>query len=219
MFVGIKLFQTVCYTLAAITLMACNANTIQASFTKEIKAPKPVNTQPEKLKSKQFNDDHFKQQIINYITEMKSDSEQFSEDDLYLFAQQLGDARIVGLGEQTHGAGSVFTLKTQLIKYLHDKHDFDVFILESGMLDVQQIWQQAQQGQQIKTLAPGNIFYMYSKTDEVLPLFDYINEQALTEDPIILLGFDSQHTGEISKKSLVSALTEAIVNASKKTDL
>lgn len=157
---------------------------------------------------------HFLQAVIENTLEIDSNGGKLSKDDLAKFAESIGDARILGLGEQTHGAGSVFSLKTQLIKYLHEYHDFDVFILESGMFDVNEIWQQAQTGQRIKDIAPDNIFYMYAKTKQVTPLFDYINEQALGDDPLILLGFDSQLTGGISNQGLVDALTLAVEQSS-----
>jgi erythromycin esterase len=154
------------------------------------------------------------QSLISNTLELNVNKGVLSEADLSKFADSLGDARIVGLGEQTHGAGSVFSLKTQLIKYLHEHHDFDVFILESGMFDVKKIWEQAQAGKRIKDIAQDNIFYMYAKTAEVTPLFDYINDRMVSDKPLVMVGFDSQHTGGISNKGLVSALTKATDEAS-----
>ncbi|WP_157443125.1 hypothetical protein [Colwellia piezophila] len=82
-----------------------------------------------------------------------------------------------------------------------------MFILESGMYDVAEIVKKAQQGQSIKTLAPGNIFYMYANSEEVTPLFDYVNEQLNTDNPLTMVGFDSQHTGGIALTRLVTDLT------------
>jgi len=182
------------------SLTSCNSNN-----------EKSTNVNPLAGQMKYSN---FQQAIIDTTLEMKSNEGLLSEDDLAKFAQSLGDARIVGLGEQTHGAGSVFRLKTQLIKYLHEHHDFDVFILESGLFDVQNIWKEAQAGQRIKDIAPDNIFYMYAKTAEVTPLFDYINKEIKGDNPLILVGFDSQHTGGIANKSLVDALTQAVNQSS-----
>jgi len=128
---------------------------------------------------------------------------------LAAFAKKIENVRILALGEQTHGAGSVFTLKTDLIKYLHQHHGFDLFILESGMYDVGEILKQTQDGQSIKALAPGNIFYMYANSEEVTPLFDYVNAQLNTDKPLTMVGFDSQHTGGLSLVGLVTDLTQA----------
>jgi len=127
---------------------------------------------------------------------------------LAAFAKKIENVRILALGEQTHGAGSVFTLKTDLIKYLHQHHGFDLFILESGMYDVGEILKQTQDGQSIKALAPGNIFYMYANSEEVTTLFDYVNAQLNTDNPLTMVGFDSQHTGGLSLKGLVTDLTQ-----------
>jgi erythromycin esterase len=150
------------------------------------------------------------QQIIENNLAINLDNSGYIDNQgLAAFAKKIENVRILALGEQTHGAGSVFTLKTDLIKYLHRHHGFDLFILESGMYDVREIMQKAQDGQSIKALAPGNIFYMYANSDEVTPLFDYVNTQLNTDNPLTMVGFDSQHTGGLSLKSLVSDLTQA----------
>jgi len=152
-----------------------------------------------------------KNQIIAQAINISEDEQgELNKEDLALFAEQIGDARIIGLGEQTHGAGSVFKLKAQLIKYLHQQHNFDLFILESGIYDVQKIWQQAKLGNDIKAIAAGNIFYMYAKSTEVTPLLNYISEQANSENPLMLAGFDSQHTGGYSNRGLMQDLENAV---------
>ncbi|NQZ21153.1 MAG: erythromycin esterase family protein [Colwellia sp.] len=188
------------YTLTLFIFMACDATNVTDNATA---------TSRQNIKISEYH-----QSLISHTIEINTKEGLLSQTDLSKFAESLGDARIVGLGEQTHGAGSVFTLKVQLIKYLHEHHDFDVFILESGMFDVKKIWEQAQAGQRIKDIAPGNIFYMYAKTAEVTPLFDYINQQMVSEQPLVLLGFDSQHTGGISNKGLVEALANAVARSS-----
>lgn len=45
---------------------------------------------------------------------------------------QLKDVRIVGYGEDTHGTSEFTVLAKELMKYLSEKHGFNVFILETG---------------------------------------------------------------------------------------
>ncbi|GAW95873.1 MULTISPECIES: erythromycin esterase family protein [Colwellia] len=157
-----------------------------------------------------MTDKNLSQQLVaNHLAINVDSSGQLEEQDLAAFAKKIAKVRILALGEQTHGAGSVFALKIDLIKYLHQHHGFDLFILESGMYDVREIMQQANAGKSIKELAPGNIFYMYANSKEITPLFDYVNEQLNTDNPLTMVGFDSQHTGGLSLAGLVSDLTKA----------
>ena len=128
--------------------------------------------------------------------------------DLEPFGHAVGDARVVMLGEQTHGEGNVFALRSRLVKYLHEAKGFDVLAFESGMFDVERIWERARDGRGIAPQAPGNIFFMYSKTTEVRPLFAYLDAQRSTSRPMEFAGIDCQHTGGLSQQELVRDLAE-----------
>jgi len=56
--------------------------------------------------------------------------------DLMPLIEKIGTARLVLLGEQSHGDGSCFQGKSRLIKFLHQKMGFDVLAFESGMFDM-----------------------------------------------------------------------------------
>lgn len=129
-------------------------------------------------------------------------------------AQLLANKRIIALGEQTHGAGSVFALKVELIKYLYTHHGFELIVLESGVFEVEALFNMAKQNQSIADNAPGNIFYMYSNTAEVKPLFEFLNQQIPINPELIFAGFDSQHTGSISNQHLVHQLSLALKSSS-----
>lgn len=54
-------------------------------------------------------------------------------DDLQPLKQVIGNARIVALGENTHGSSEVFTMKHRLIEFLATEMDFTIFAIEANM--------------------------------------------------------------------------------------
>jgi erythromycin esterase len=126
--------------------------------------------------------------------------------DLASFGTAVGTARIVALDEQTHGGHEEFVLKTRLLRYLHERLGFDVLVLESGFFDVGQLQQAAQAGARIADQAPGNIFFMYSKSAEGREMLRYVDATRATAHPLTLVGMDSQHSGALSQKDLARKL-------------
>lgn len=136
------------------------------------------------------------------------DPAQTDDSDLKAFADAIGEARVVALDEQTHGGREEFLLKLRLLKYLHEKMGFEVLLLESGFYDVGQLTALQDQGQKIDDMAPGNIFFMYAKSEEGRSILRYLDQQKAAGTPLLLAGIDSQHTGQMSTTSLLSGLTQ-----------
>jgi erythromycin esterase len=151
-------------------------------------------------------------QAIDSLTPLRStDAADPRDDDLAAFGRAVGGARIVALGEQTHGDGNVFALKVRLVQYLHRELGFDVLALESGLFDGARVQQlAAAEGRRLRDAAPGSLFFMYSTTREVKPLFDYIDAQRGTPRPLRLATFDSQHSGAMSQQHLLKDLAEQL---------
>jgi len=115
--------------------------------------------------------------------------------DLQAFGDAVGNARIVLLGEESHGSGTTFDMKTRLVKYLHEQKGFDVLILETNFFVGNRIWQLAQTGQKVDDLAPNNIFYMYSKSAQGRNVLQYADSQRTTSNPLIVTAADSAAVG------------------------
>lgn len=55
-----------------------------------------------------------------------------SDDDLQPLMHIVGDASIVGVGEATHGAHELFTMKQRILEFLVNKMGFTIFAMENG---------------------------------------------------------------------------------------
>lgn len=131
---------------------------------------------------------------------------------LEAFGAAVAEARVVALGEQTHGGRQEFELKLRLLRYLREHKGFDVLLLESGLFDVAQVTRAAARGEgSLDALAPGKLFYMYSKTDAGRDLLRYLDERRRAPRPLTVAGFDSQLTGEASQQALLPGLRRQLM--------
>jgi erythromycin esterase len=116
--------------------------------------------------------------------------------DLGPIADAVANARIVQLGEPSHGAGSAFAAKARLIKFLHRRLGFDLLIWESGLYDVA-LAQAGMRGTDSGvTAARRGLFTLWSEAAEAKPLFDYVKASQAGLRPIEMAGFDMQITAD-----------------------
>lgn len=137
------------------------------------------------------------------------DPAEASLDDLEPLRGAIGDARLVLLGEQTHGEGSTFLAKTRLVRFLHERMGFDVLAMESGLFACERAGDAILRGAPAREAVRGSVFEVWAESEEFRPMVEHLGASARTRAPLELTGFDMQLTGRISREELSPALRAA----------
>ncbi|WP_052807169.1 erythromycin esterase family protein [Risungbinella massiliensis] len=127
-----------------------------------------------------------------YKIKQLSPSENDTYQDLRFLKKVLKDKQIVLLGESSHGAAEFNSSKVRLIQYLHKELDYDVVAFESGLGEAYATDLNVKKQTPLQTMQD-SIFSIWH-AQETLPLFDYIQRERQTNDPLSLSGFDMQPT-------------------------
>jgi erythromycin esterase len=115
-------------------------------------------------------------------------------EDLEPLKQIIGDAKIVALGENTHGSSEVFQMKHRLVEFLATEMNFTIFSLEASLPEAYLVNDYVLQGiSDPKTLLRGMHFWTCN-TQEVLDMVLWMRKlNASGKGPIQFMGFDMQY--------------------------
>lgn len=113
-------------------------------------------------------------------------------DDLMDLKKYIGKARVVGLGEPSHGDGATFHAKTRLVKFLHQEMGFDLMVWESGMADCMETDLALKQGEEMEKAFSKGIFSIWTQSAQMQPLFRYVAGTYKTDKPLQMAGMDCQ---------------------------
>jgi erythromycin esterase-like protein len=113
--------------------------------------------------------------------------------DLDFLKAEIGAARVVMLGEPTHGEGNVFEAKIRLLRFLREQMGFTTVAFESGFYDLHKAQQALEAGRPAQEAIGNSVFTTWTGAQEfqaVLPL--------LGKSGMRVAGFDPQLSGEYS---------------------
>lgn len=117
-------------------------------------------------------------------------------DDLAPLKEMLKAARIVQLGENTHGDGACFEAKARLVRFLHEEMGFEVLAFESGAFECDRANELLRKGDGEGAMK-GSVFGIWHVAP-VRAMFRYLAERAKAEKPLVLAGFDCRRSGALA---------------------
>jgi len=136
-------------------------------------------------------------------------------DDIAPVAKLIGKARVVGLGEATHGTREFFQLKHRVLEYLVAKQGFTVFAIEANQPECRAINEYVLHGTGDPRAALDGIYFWTWNTEEVLAMIEWM--RAWNADPthakkIQFLGFDMQ-TSKVAYDTVAAYLNKVSPDA------
>lgn len=113
--------------------------------------------------------------------------------DLQPLRQFVGSARLVALGENSHGSGSIFRLKHRLIRYLVEEMNFTVLAMEAPAPEADRVNAYVQRGEGSLAQVVQYLGFKSWQTQEVLEMIQWMRAYNKSHvKPIEFRGFDLQ---------------------------
>ncbi|GAB3173035.1 erythromycin esterase family protein [Telluribacter humicola] len=157
---------------------------------------------------------HAQNELKKYV---KSEITQFSDvstatPDFLSIQKAIGNSRIVMLGEQSHGDGTTFQVKTELIKYLHEQLGFNVLAFESDFFALTEGGEHiGKDRESIAQFIKGNLYPLWSYSEECRDLlYEYIPDTYQTAHPLLIAGIDNQMHGRYTADSLKNSIDKLL---------
>lgn len=126
-------------------------------------------------------------------------------DDLHPLRGIVGDARIVALGEETHGAREIYQLKHRLVEFLVTEMDFGILAVEATFAEALDLNRYVLTGEGDPAKAVAGLYFWTLDTEEILALVHWMRQYNLEESnrrKIKFYGIDMQAEARSAKTVL-----------------
>ena len=116
-----------------------------------------------------------------------------SFDDLTPLKKTVGNARIVALGEQTHGTREFFKMKHRLLEFLVSEMGYSIFAIEANMPEAYRLNEYVLTGKGDPAALLEGMYFWTWDTQEVLDMIEWMRAyNASGRGPVQFTGFDMQ---------------------------
>jgi erythromycin esterase-like protein len=146
--------------------------------------------------------------IKQHAIPITSTQAETSFDDLKPLKDLIGDARIVSLGESTHGSREIFQMKHRLLEYLASELGFTIFSIEANMPESYRLNDYVLRGVgDADKLIAGMYFWTWN-TLEVKDMVEWMRRFNQAGRHVEFTGFDMQ-TPDVAMKEVLQFLERA----------
>jgi erythromycin esterase len=136
------------------------------------------------------------QKEVNALNEMAiplNANLSFDKGDFAKVRQSLDHATVIGVGENSHGSGTIYKSKLELIKFLVQKMHYTVFALEAPVYTLDQINAYVLGAEGTLNDAVKNLIYKSWQVDEFAEIITWIREyNAHAKAKVKIFGIDMQ---------------------------
>lgn len=143
--------------------------------------------------------------------------------DLTPIGEALADARVIGLGEATHGTREFFRLKHRLIRYLVEKQGLRSFAIEANLPETLSMNDYVLYGEGTPAEALDGMYFWTWNTASVVAFAEWLrtfNEGRPLGDRVRFHGIDAQYTsGAVKRLDTFLAETDPDLRAAVDADL
>jgi erythromycin esterase len=137
--------------------------------------------------------------LKSHLVPLTSASTSAPASELDALNTMIGTARIVGLGEATHGTSQFFSLKDRILRHLVQNMGFTRFAIEATSPEADEVnrYVLGESTTPPATLI-GNLYFWTVDAQEVVEMVDWMRSYNTTVEPsqrVQFLGFDMQYPG------------------------
>jgi len=115
--------------------------------------------------------------------------------DLEFLRSEIDGARVVFLGEPTHGEGNVLAAKARLVAYLQQRMGFTTLAMESGFFSLHKAQHEIEAGKSVAKNMRASVFPVWMQTQEFQAILPLVGPDG---GGLRLMGFDPQLSGDYS---------------------